>query len=760
MEQQQQQQEPSGGGVRVVARICPCAPPPPPPDAALNFQVAALNDPALISFLPRRPTASAATAAASGRGDGPKDKQPQQQKQKYRVDGCYLRDDPNHRVFHNEVKPLIDGRGGGGRGGAKACVVACGDAAAKRHLFMGSPDQPGLFTMAMAQLLDSSKAIGATVTVSSYQVLQDTHILDLLEPKNHEVLILEDADGQTHLKGLSRVGVKSIEEFSQLSCCATNQQRHHPAKDSTQLQDWGHQGLIIYVSSFDQQGKECALAKINFLNLAGYVDPKQKKNEGLALPTGNKSMHALMNVVQALNSNQRFVPYRQSKVTRILQDSLCKSKTSGSVLIACLAEDCCQDSVSTLGLASRSSQVVNEQYYSLSLSAKKSSKSNTNLPTDAKTLSRMFMHKTMSMQEKNARPGFNNSGVKGGQTPTANRRTQPIIGSTKKSGSSICTSIKMKENYAKPKISGRKLFCPSNNSLKEENAMDVASTVVTQTKSATVRIQAEEVQPLVGMEIRAALPNEGSSETGNTGDVKSFELQEVVHCSTKELLPSTIQEEDYALSNMEPEHSCTDMGLTCSSITDNLVEKTPASSTQSSPKLSDRLREISNSLKLLSTRPVSVRAEKWDIECVRRINTIAPEPKTPEVHLKFEQAEDPKDKLTARSTGIKVNLFFNSLTHFIRLMCLYLLIIVLPDEFSLVFSAPQKSLVQECLTFLNSANKEQLKSLKGIGEKRANYILELREESPELFKEISDLRDIIGMNSKEIKKMMSGIIDS
>jgi hypothetical protein len=36
---------------------------------------------------------------------------------------------------------------------------------------------------------------------------------------------------------------------------------------------------------------------------------------------------------------------------------------------------------------------------------------------------------------------------------------------------------------------------------------------------------------------------QGCSEIGNTGDVKSSEMQEVVHCSTQELLASTIQEE-------------------------------------------------------------------------------------------------------------------------------------------------------------------------------------------------------------------------
>lgn len=45
-------------------------------------------------------------------------------------------------------------------------------------------------------------------------------------------------------------------------------------------------------------------------------------------------MHALMDVVEALNKNQSFVPYRGSKLTHIMQDSLCK--TNSSVLIVCL----------------------------------------------------------------------------------------------------------------------------------------------------------------------------------------------------------------------------------------------------------------------------------------------------------------------------------------------------------------------------------------------------------------------------------------
>ncbi|RYR06641.1 hypothetical protein Ahy_B05g073951 [Arachis hypogaea] len=143
-----------------------------------------------------------------------------------------------------------------------------------------------------------------------------------------------------------------------------------------------------------------------------------------------------------------------------------------------------------------------------------------------------------------------------------------------------------------------------------------------------------------------------------------------------------------------------------------------------STPISSQLRDLSNRFKwLYSSTPWQI-SEK---ECISLDSTSVDimEPKTPVVE-QTTSLNDRRDIMNPKSPW---------------------------ETFSVHGSGMKNSLVEEYLRFLNSANKEELKKLKGIGEKRATYILELREESPEPFKSLDDLRDI-GLSAKQIKGIM------
>jgi kinesin family protein 18/19 len=83
----------------------------------------------------------------------------------------------------------------------------------------------------------------------------------------------------------------------------------------------------IFVEQKERSGTSMKVGKLSLIDLAGSERASNTKNSGLRLKEGaniNRSLLALGNCINALGQNAKgsFVPYRDSKLTRLLKDSL------------------------------------------------------------------------------------------------------------------------------------------------------------------------------------------------------------------------------------------------------------------------------------------------------------------------------------------------------------------------------------------------------------------------------------------------------
>ena len=110
-------------------------------------------------------------------------------------------------------------------------------------------------------------------------------------------------------------------------------------------------------------------AKFHFVDLAGSERIKKTGATGKTLQEGiqiNQGLLALGNVIAALTDEKKiaagkaFIPYRNSKLTRILQDSL--GGNSRTTMIACVSpvESNYEETLSTIKYASRARNIKNK----------------------------------------------------------------------------------------------------------------------------------------------------------------------------------------------------------------------------------------------------------------------------------------------------------------------------------------------------------------------------------------------------------------
>ncbi|XP_037669516.1 kinesin-like protein KIF22 [Choloepus didactylus] len=292
---------------------------------------------------------------------------------RYQFDAFYGERSSQQDIYAGSVQPILKHL----LEGQNASVLAYGPTGAgKTHTMLGSPEQPGVIPRALMDLLQLTREEGAegrpwclSVTMSYLEIYQEK-VLDLLDPASGDLVIREDCRGNILIPGLMQKPITSFADFERHFLPASRN-RTVGATRLNQRSSRSHAVLLVKV---DQRERVAPFrqreGKLYLIDLAGSEDNRRTGNKGLRLKESgaiNASLFVLGKVVDALNQGLPRVPYRDSKLTRLLQDSL--GGSAHSILIANIAPErrFYLDTVSALNFAARSKEVINQPFTNESL---------------------------------------------------------------------------------------------------------------------------------------------------------------------------------------------------------------------------------------------------------------------------------------------------------------------------------------------------------------------------------------------------------
>ncbi len=288
----------------------------------------------------------------------------QHKEKRYVFDRAFDGSANNEHIYEHTVKSLIDGV----LRGMNATVFAYGaTGSGKTYTMVGNERDPGLMVMSLRDIFaqmnaDNDKDFHVRC---SYLEVYNEIIYDLLQANSPGLDLREDPELGPQAAGLKRVEVNSADRIFQL-LREGNMRRKTEATDANAVSSRSHAVLEIVVNRADKNNyqKNIFTGKLALVDLAGAERAHETNNHGQQLRDGaniNRSLLALANCINALGKRKKkgfvFVPFRNSKLTRLLKDGLCGN--SRTVMIATVASSDAQynHTVNTLKYADRAKEI-------------------------------------------------------------------------------------------------------------------------------------------------------------------------------------------------------------------------------------------------------------------------------------------------------------------------------------------------------------------------------------------------------------------
>ena len=273
--------------------------------------------------------------------------------------------------------------------GYNACVFAYGTTGSgKTYTMTGTSQTPGIMYLILEDMFnqilgDSTKTYDIRV---SYVEIYNEIIRDLLVPNSKDTYLdlRDDPIKGVCLSGVTEFSVDEPKEVMDL-LVSGNKRRTTESTKANLTSSRSHAICQIQLAVKDKTKnihQEVLCGKLSLVDLAGSERGTVTENRGIRLMEGakiNTSLLALANCINALgdkNKKGSFVPFRDSKLTRMLKDSLggnCKTVMIATVSPASFQQE---ETINTLKYANRAKNIkmkveANKKMVTLHISAYK-----------------------------------------------------------------------------------------------------------------------------------------------------------------------------------------------------------------------------------------------------------------------------------------------------------------------------------------------------------------------------------------------------
>jgi len=278
-------------------------------------------------------------------------------------------------VFDFSIKSTVDDILNGYNG----TVFAYGQTGAgKSYTMMGNDidddDQKGIIPRIVEQIfasiLSSPGNIEYTVRVSYMEIYME-RVRDLLQPQNDNLPVHEEKSRGVYVKGLLEIYVSSVQEVYEVM----RRGGMARAVAATNMNQESSRSHSIFVVTITQKNVETGSAKsgqLFLVDLAGSEKVGKTGASGQTLEEAkkiNKSLSALGMVINSLTDGKSsHIPYRDSKLTRILQESLGGNSRTTLIINCSPSSYNDQETLGTLRFGMRAKSIKNKAKVNAELS--------------------------------------------------------------------------------------------------------------------------------------------------------------------------------------------------------------------------------------------------------------------------------------------------------------------------------------------------------------------------------------------------------